>query len=109
MLGWSGRCANHMSPLPIRWRTDNLWGLGKERMRLLGQSPSPEYSGGPLRSQSLRSPLRAIYYCKYDLLQVRSKNKKVVTVGTILVAVSCELGFRMRMYPPPVAYPSGAG
>jgi hypothetical protein len=27
----------------------------------------------------------------------------------ILVAVSCELGFRMRIYPPPVAYPSGAG
>jgi hypothetical protein len=27
----------------------------------MGQSPSPEYRGG-----SLRSPLRSIYYCKYD-------------------------------------------
>ena len=57
MLGWSGQCANRISPLPIRGRTDNLWGLGKERMRLLGQSPSPECRGGPLRS---------LYHCKYD-------------------------------------------
>ena len=57
LLGSEGTVCQPLCFLLVGWRTDNFWGLGKERMRLLGQSPSPEYSGGPLRS---------LYHCKYD-------------------------------------------
>jgi hypothetical protein len=73
----------------VGWRTDNFWGLGKERMRLCWDNRRAPNTEADLLDPYHLDPLLE----PYILLQVRStastiKKQKVVTAGTILVALS---------------------
>jgi hypothetical protein len=78
----------------------HLLGARERKNEIVGTIAEPPNTEADLLDPYLlRSPLRAIYYCKYDLLQVRSKNMKSGYYATDSLKAQSPAKARFRITP----------